>query len=304
MNYKKSIILLSTTLLLSPSFLSTTSVSASEIDNKNYETIVKDKSLTLDNFETKYLNGDDEKNISEIDQLFLNSYKESQDLQIEKIETDEEAYAMLLQNPNNVVLNSEGLLEVDYTNMTIFESLSNSSKDTLKEFVERMNYLVANQVLSIDKDLIMTFVEEIKVEPTFSTRATSISIMSSLRSNAKTIKAVYNKAPFGSRHAVAGMVFAVRVKTGGPWDYKASLGTRTVYSVTDLGRTMSGESIGNFSYGYVGRSIFSAVTLKSAAGMYQIISKTSSTGYYKSYFDDPKDQAQIQSGINKYNSEH
>lgn len=67
---------------------------------------------------------------------------------------------------------------------------------------------------------------------------------------------------------------------------------------------MTGEAIGNFHYGYVGRSIFSATTLKSAAGLVQIGVGTSNIKFYKSFFDDPKDQAQIQKGIDKYNSEH
>lgn len=67
---------------------------------------------------------------------------------------------------------------------------------------------------------------------------------------------------------------------------------------------MSDEAIGNFHYGYVGRAIFSGVTLKSTAGMYQLVSETSSAKFYNSFFDDPKDQTQIQLGIDKYNSEH
>ena len=42
----------------------------------------------------------------------------------------------------------------------------------------------------------------------------------------------------------------------------------------------------------------------SAAGMYQIISGTSSLGYYASFFDDPNDQADISWGIQWYEAEH
>ncbi|NWN98612.1 MAG: hypothetical protein HLX45_14110 [Bacillus sp. (in: Bacteria)] len=132
----------------------------------------------------------------------------------------------------------------------------------------------------------------------------SIAIMGTTRNHAKTLKSVYDNAPFSTKHATAGLYFAERVKSGGAWDYKVQLGTNTLYYVSDLNSNMTGEAIGNFHYGYVGRSVFSAFTLKSAAGMYQIISGTSSFKYFDSFFDDPRDQAQIQKGIDKYDSEH
>ena len=67
---------------------------------------------------------------------------------------------------------------------------------------------------------------------------------------------------------------------------------------------MDGETIGNFHYGYVGRSVFLPVVLKSAAGMYQLHSGTSSINYWKTFFDDPADQEDIQWGIDMYEDEH
>lgn len=301
---KKNIILMSTTMLLSPVLLSTNIVSASESEANSLAKDYVNNETSYDTLEDKYLEENNEENINNLNQIFLEAYNTSKDLHIEKSETDEEAYAVLLQNTEHVSLNSDGLLEVDYNSIPVFDSFSEDSKNGLIGFVERMNSLVVNQAISIDKNFIFTFVEDIETEVRISPFANIISIMTTTRNNAKTLKSVFNNAPFSTRHVTAGLYFAQRVRTGGAWDFKASLGTRTLYNVSDLGRSMTGEAIGNFHYGYVGRTVFSGATLKSAAGMYQVISGTSSVKYYASFFDDPRDQAQIQLGISQYDSEH
>lgn len=130
------------------------------------------------------------------------------------------------------------------------------------------------------------------------------SIMAEARKHAKELKEVFDNALFTRKHYTAGMYFAERVKTGGIWDYKSYMGTNTVYYMEDLNTNMTGETIGNFHYGYVGRAVFEANTLKSFAGMYQILSGTSDLGYWDSFFDDPADQYDIDRGIEKYESEH
>ena len=67
---------------------------------------------------------------------------------------------------------------------------------------------------------------------------------------------------------------------------------------------MTGETIGNFHYGYVGSAIFGPTVLKAAAGFAQFCDGTTDFSYWNSYFDDPKDQEDIQWGINVYNREH
>lgn len=52
----------------------------------------------------------------------------------------------------------------------------------------------------------------------------------------------------------------------------------------------------NSHYGYVGRELFGLSTLFKAAGLVQIISRTSSIYYYKTNFDDPRDQWAIKLG--------
>lgn len=67
---------------------------------------------------------------------------------------------------------------------------------------------------------------------------------------------------------------------------------------------MTGETIGNFHYGYVGSAVFAPTVLISAAGLAQIFNGTSKLDYIDSYFDDPGDQRDIQWVIDKYNEEH
>jgi len=102
----------------------------------------------------------------------------------------------------------------------------------------------------------------------------------------------------------AGWFFAQKVRSGGEWDYKRTLGTKTSYScnLKTYYATYTGESIGNMHYGTVGSYLFKPGVLKSAAGLYQIYSKTAKLSWYKTYFDDPKDQADIQRGINLHST--
>ncbi|SFC33925.1 toxin 44 [Alkalibacterium subtropicum] len=285
MNFKKSFILLSTITLLSPVLLSVDNVSANEkVTN-----------------EQQYV----ERESQNLNDTFLDVYNTAKKLKIEEIQTDEEAYAFLLQNKKYISITSNGQIKEDYNGYPILESLSTEEIETIKNFVYRMNSLVANQAISIDHDLVFSVVQNIEPEFTMRPRAIAIiNIMYTTRNNKNTLKSVFDNAPFGTRHAVAGLYFAQRVRTGGVWDMKAQLGTNTSYYIDDLGTTMTGEAIGNFHYGYVGRAVFSGATLKSSAGMYQVISGTSSIKYYSSFFDDPRDQAQIQRGIDMYDREH
>lgn len=240
-----------------------------------------------------------------VNDTFLEVYNSSKNLSIDSLETEEQIYAFLIHNKNNVLIDSTGQLVIKYNDITNFEKLSAEEGEAISNFVARLNSLVVNQAISIDENLVFSIVQNIEHEFSFRSQAVPlISIMHTTRKNKNTLKTVFSNAPFRTKHAVAGLYFAQRVRTGGIWDMKAQLGTNRSYYIEDLGTTMTGEAIGNFHYGYVGRAVFSATTLKSAAGMYQIISKTSSVKYYSSFFDDPRDQAQIQRGIDMYNREH
>jgi len=77
------------------------------------------------------------------------------------------------------------------------------------------------------------------------------------------------------------------VKSGGKWDYK-QYGPQY-------------ENLGNYNFGKAGKSCgFTNTALKAGAGAYQIYRGTSSPEFYDSYFDDPKDQAWINEGINDF----
>ncbi len=87
--------------------------------------------------------------------------------------------------------------------------------------------------------------------------------------------------------------FINKVKTGGDWDYK---------KLSDDGKY---ENFGNYHFGIVGSAAgFNELTLRAAAGFYQIISGTSDRYYYFSFFDDPKDQYWIMRGIDDYHSDY
>lgn len=232
-------------------------------------------------------------NVEIVNNEFLNVYNDAQSLTVNEIQSDEEAYAILLKNQEDVTINPNNTISINVDKIKMDGNLSENEITVLNDFINRVNSLVINKAITVDKNLLFSFVTNVKQDDYIMPRAAVISIMSKTRSHTKTLKSVFDDAIFSTRHIVAGMYFAERVKSGGAWDYKVQLGTKTRYSVTDLGTTMTGEAIGNFHYGYVGRAVFSGATLKSAAGMYQIISGTSSVKYYDSFFDDPADQAQI-----------
>ena len=286
MNAKKYFISLSSiTILSSMLMFDMNSVSASKYEH-NYDKV-------------QYVSD----NVSKLDNIFLEIYNTSKTLNVEKIKSDEEAYAILLQNRENTFLNTAGLLEINYNDIYSDKNFTENDKNTLKNFVERVNTLVTNQAITINENLQLSFVQDItttnEVKPMAA--APIVEIMHTTRNNKNKLKSVFDNAVFSTRHLTAGLYFAERVKSGGEWDFKVQLGTTTSYYFDDLKTTMTGEAIGNFHYGYVGRAVFGETTLKSSAGMYQIISGTSSFKYYDSFFDDPKDQQQIQAGLNKYN---
>lgn len=246
-----------------------------------------------------------EEEIVDINNQFENILNKSTNLNVNTITTDEEAYSVLLDNIKYITFNSDKTLNVNFNKIALNLDLSNSEINTLLDFVNRINSLIILKAITIDKTLLISFVTDLGEDYGIRPRAAIIEIMGTTRKNAKTLKNVFDDAVFSTRHAVAGAYFAQRVKPGGVWDFKVQLGTKTSYTVGDLSNSlMTGEAIGNFHYGYVGRAIFSATTLKSAAGLVQIGVGNSSLAFYDSFFDDPKDQTQIQRGIDKYNAEH
>ena len=245
-------------------------------------------------------------NANEADDLatyYVGLFNDSLESYDNVIFNDESAYCFLKDNLQYVSFDDTGVISVNLNDASNDYNLDDTAQESINSFVTRLNTLVDMKAVSVGENLLLTPVSP-KKEAVIRLDKNSISIMTECRNHASELKRVYDNAVFSQKHLVAGNYFAERVKSGGIWDYKAYLGTKTVYYVDDLNNNMTGEAIGNFHYGYVGRAVFEASTLKSAAGMYQIISKTSSTGYWKTYFDDPRDQAQIQKGIDKYNSEH
>ena len=137
------------------------------------------------------------------------------------------------------------------------------------------------------------------------TNASTMSATYSAYYNLYLISSNYNYiVAAASAYLSTGTFFASKVKTGGEWDYKATLGYATTYKITYCGYTFyyTGEIIGNFHYGFTGATTFSDTVLLTAAGFVQILSGTSQLQYYSSYFDDPMDQSWIQEGIDTYDA--
>lgn len=246
-----------------------------------------------------FATNNDKEKISDIDQIYAEAYTKAITNTPVAVNSDESAYSYLISHLDLVQLEDDGTISVQSQNM----ALSQEEKNIFLSFIKKLNTLVQLNAVSLDSNLQLHFVFTPAGTPK-PIRLPVASILSEARNHAVELKNVYDNAVFTPKSLTAGIYFAERVKSGGIWDYKSYMGTNTMYYMEDLRTNMSGESIGNFHYGYVGRAVFSATTLKSAAGMYQIISGTSSLKYWDSFFDDPSDQYDIERGISYYESEH
>ena len=213
------------------------------------------------------------------------------------IENDYSAYAFLLNNFGAARLENNQIILLNQT-------IPDRQLIVLQNFIHRLNVLLNNSVIEIDNKWKITVKDAPLARDTIRARATIIDIMPETRKHARQLREVFDNAVFGTAHITAGLYFSERVKSGGIWDYKSYLGTNTRYYEMELRSNMTGETIGNFHYGYVGHSVFGSDTLKRAAGLIQIISGTSDFSFWNSYFDDPRDTEDIQWGIDVYNQEH
>lgn len=211
---------------------------------------------------------------------------------------------------NFTLQNSTNAETLKYNHIQVTEVATplNDIKSTINEVLENENLTMNNTqkeelALEIHKEI-----QDIELESAISTRAvTSSNVVKIFQTNLKkanSIKTTYNKHKKNKGLAYANTyrlsIFYLLVKSNGPWDLKRTLGTKTKYYFKGTKKT--GEYIGNYHYGYMGKAIgFSNTVLKSAAGMYQIKSNTSDWKYISSYFDDPADQVAITNGYKDYN---
>ena len=104
----------------------------------------------------------------------------------------------------------------------------------------------------------------------------------------------------------ATLYFLEKVRTGGEWDLKnqetlqALKGKKLIYH----GQEMRFDDPGNIHFGYISHLLFSDTFALMGAGLYQIISGTSSWEYWYSFFDDPRDAMMIQIGYNFAENNH
>jgi len=227
----------------------------------------------------------------------INIYEEAYDIATQntydRIKDSYSAYAYILSNKDFFTLQQEKYIIIRVPN------LEEAELNELNHFISGINEMVDLNAVEIDIETLVISEKEAPKANTYRSRATVCEILSDSRRHAQELRNIKNSSRFnGTVEAIN--YFYNRVKNGGAWDYKVYLGVKTKYYDPDLRRTMTGETIGNFHYGYVGRVLFSAGILKSAAGVVQIATGTSNTSWMRSYFDDPKDQRDIQSGIDAY----
>ncbi len=112
-----------------------------------------------------------------------------------------------------------------------------------------------------------------------------------LQNNAAVMSSPGNYANLGA--------FYDRVRNGAEGDYKNQ--SRSYYFYRD--EVVDKETFGNRNYGYAGTAAgFGKTLLKGAAGYAQVRSSNAQLKDARTYFDDPKDTANIQIGISSYNS--
>ena len=105
----------------------------------------------------------------------------------------------------------------------------------------------------------------------------------------------------GTYPLLTGETFATRVRPGGVWDYKLDYGYSNSY-IYD-GQMVTGEDMGNFHYGFVGRgATFGTPLLLSAAGAVQIWVGSWNPAWWSTYFDQPEDQVMISYGISMWDN--
>ena len=240
----------------------------------------------------------EEPDASSINQIYNDIFTTCSNAEYYNIEDDYDVYSYLLQNEAFVVTTSPLTLS-----SAAFENLNESETDVINGFVSKINTLIELNAISVDDDLEFTMPDAPSIQNTPSPNAIVINIMPETREHANELRSVYDNAIFGTATITAGVYFYQRVRSGGIWDYKTFMGLTDRYYDSELQANMTGETIGNFHYGYVGSAVFGPTVLKSAAGFAQIVDGNSNLSYMNSYFDDPRDQRDIQWGIDKYNEE-
>lgn len=232
-----------------------------------------------------------------IDEIYQNAYNIAKKETRKSITDDYSAYSYLLNNIEQVSISNN---QVYISNINV----SSDEESILNDFIKRLNVLLELDAIEVNSDLSISKKEAPKLDELSERKVHEFEVMRDCRRHADELLEVFDNAIFGTAHVVAGAYFAERVKYGGVWDYKEYLGTNTEYYEPELKQNMTGETIGNFHYGYVGRAVFEPWTLKSAAGFVQIFAGTSDLSYWDSYWDDPADTEDIEWGISYYELEN
>ena len=168
------------------------------------------------------------------------------------------------------------------------------------EFKDTINNLILEKQIVLTKDLMLLDVSN--NESPILTCAIQIDLLAEADKHVEEFKSYVLRVTHGLSFINHISWWIDKVKGGGIWDYKSYLGYNKYYDVLGLGR-MSGESIGNFHYGYVGRFYFSEEQLLFGGDMYQALTSEDKLKM-ENYHDSPEDKYDIKRGCREYIERH
>lgn len=282
-------------------------------ESKTVEAVKNTKKVTLDGEEVKtsYHNSEhymytlDKNNtpiesdlpyISDFNSLlqneYIRSYFHEKSRNVSKVETVNDVYSFLLNNPKYYYIDDKGFL--------CYCNLEKNDSNYFYEFKDTINNLILEKQIVLTKDLMLLDVSN--NESPILTCAIQIDLLAEADKHVEEFKSYVLRVTHGLSFINHISWWIDKVKGGGIWDYKSYLGYNKYYDVLGLGR-MSGESIGNFHYGYVGRFYFSEEQLLFGGDMYQALTSEDKLKM-ENYHDSPEDKYDIKRGCREYIERH
>lgn len=252
---------------------------------------------TLDKLGSKnerHLNDSDEEEIYSNDRLLQKEYDRYYEIEKNKnvkvVNGIEDVYSFLINNPQYYVFNN-GYFE--YT-----EELKDFKMKYFENFKMYIDNLIRDKQISLNEDL--SIVDESNNKILSMTKGRTFDLLSEADRHIDEFRSYILSIRNGLVGINATLWWIDKVKSGGIWDYKVYLGYNQYYDVVELGK-MSGESIGNFHYGYVGHFYYPENVLLAAGDLYQGLTSDDITDL-KNYKDSPEDKRDIEWGCRIYRS--
>lgn len=254
---------------------------------------IKDQVEVLDFSYGKNINAkpqnNNKNNYSLLQKEYDRAYESEKLRKTSNVENIDDVYSYLINNPDCYYIDGNG--HIEFTTKQF-----NANQDYFYEFQGAINNLVDTKQIIIEKDL--KFLDISNARDEISTRSQQIDLLSEADSHIRQFENYIMSVSHGLSIINHTAWWIDKVKSGGVWDYKSYLGYNKYYDVLDLGR-MSGETIGNFHYGYVGRFYFSERTLLFAGDLYQGLTSDDWRDL-DNYQDSYQDKRDIKWGCREY----